>query len=410
MSVQSASADATAAPRGALAFVMATVGINMLGVGLAWPILPLLVERMAAGGVSEAAYAYAWIGALYAIAQFAFAPLMGAWSDAHGRRPVLLGTQVALAIDYALMVIVPDLAWLAILRFASGVFAATISTANAYVADISTPENRSRNFGFIGAMFGVGFILGPVLGGLLGEISLRLPFAFAAVLTLANVAFGWLVLPETLPEADRRPFSLGRTNPFSALVRVARFERLAPLFAVHAIIGLAQRGSEATWVLYTAHRFGWGVREASFSLAFVGVCYLIVQSSMVAPTVRWIGERATLRVGMSLALVSMAFYAFADSGWQAYPLIALYCVGNSLAQPALLSLTSAEVESREQGALQGALASVGSATIILGPLVASLVLAAATADDSTTLPTGSWFLIAAVLYATALLILGVRRR
>ena len=409
MSVQRAAAPVGDTPRGALAFVMATVGINMLGVGLAWPILPLLVERMAAGGISEAAYAYAWIGALYAIAQFAFAPLMGAWSDAQGRRPVLLGTQVALAIDYALMIVVPDLAWLAVLRFASGVFAATISTANAYVADISTPENRSRNFAFIGAMFGIGFIVGPVLGGLLGEISLRLPFAFAAVLTVANVAWGWFVLPESLPAERRRSFTLRGTNPFTALARVVRFERLAPLFAIHAIVGLAQRGLEATWVLYTAYRFGWGVREASFSLAFVGLCYLIVQSSLVAPTVRWIGERATLRVGILLALVSMAFYAFAETGWQAYPLIALYCIGNSLAQPALLSLASAEVDPREQGALQGALTSVGSATIILGPLIASLVLAAAT-SDAAALPAGSWFLIAAALYAVAFVILRSRAR
>ena len=401
----SAAAAPRNVPRGALAFVLATVGINMLGVGLAWPILPLLVEQLGSGGISEAAFAYAWIGALYAIAQFAFAPLMGALSDAYGRRPILLGTQVALAIDYALMVIVPDLAWLAVLRFASGIFAATVSTANAFVADVSTPENRSRNFGFIGAVFGVGFILGPVLGGLLGEVSLRLPFAVACALTVANVAFGWWVLPESLALEQRRPVSLPETNPFGALLRAMRMVSLGPLLTVHALTGLAQRGLEATWVLYTAYRFGWGVREASFSLAFVGVCYFVVQSVMVGPVVSWLGERRTLALGLLLGLVSMLLYAVAVEGWQAYPLIALYCVGNAIAQPALLSLASGSVGPREQGALQGAMTSVGSATIIFGPIIASLILAAVTADRGTFLPAGSWFLVAAMLYLFALLIL-----
>ena len=169
--------------------------------------------------------------------------------------------------------------------------------------------------------------------------------------------------------------------------------------------GLAQRGLEATWVLYTAYRFGWGVREASFSLAFVGVCYFVVQSVMVGPIVSWWGERRTLALGLLLGLVSMLLYALAVEGWQAYPLIALYCIGNAIAQPALLSLASGSVGPREQGALQGAMTSVGSATIIFGPIIASLILAAVTADRGTFLPAGSWFLVAAMLYLFALLIL-----
>ena len=406
---QGIAATPPAVPRGALAFVLATVGINMLGVGLAWPILPLLVEQLVGGGISDAAYAYAWIGALYAIAQFAFAPLLGALSDAFGRRPVLLTTQVALAIDYAFMIVVPDLAWLAILRFASGVFAATASTANAFIADISTPANRSRNFGFVGAVFGIGFILGPVLGGLLGEVSLRLPFAVAGALTVANVAFGWFVLPESLPESRRRKLDLRELNPFGALVRAFRFASLGPLLTIHALTGLAQRGLEASWVLYTAFRFGWGVREAAFSLAFVGVCYFVVQSMMVGPIVARLGERTTLRAGLALGLLSMLLYAFAREGWQAYPLIALYCVGNAIAQPALLSLASGLVSPKQQGALQGAMTSVGSATVILGPLVASLILAVVTHPDGSSLPTGLWFIIAAMLYASALMILAAAR-
>ena len=374
----------------------------MLGIGLAWPILPRLVEELAGGGISEAAYAYAWIGALYAIAQFLFAPLLGALSDARGRRPVLIAAQAALAVDYLVMVIVPDLWWLALLRFLSGVFGATMATANAYVADISTPKNRARNFGFIGASFGLGFILGPVLGGLLGEISLRLPFLVAGLLTTANVAFGLLVLPESLPADRREPFTVAKANPLGTFARIARFPSLAGLLSAHALSGLAQRGLEATWVLYTAYRFGWGVAAGAISLAFVGLVYFVVQSTLVGPIVARLGERRTLAIGLGLGAVSMAFYAVATEGWQAYPLIAIYCVGNAIAQPTLLSLASGKVSEREQGALQGTMASINSASIILGPLAASLVLSIATSNDQSSLPAGSWFMLATALYLAAL--------
>ena len=379
----------------------------MLGIGLAWPILPRLIEELAGGGISEAAYAYAWIGALYAIAQFLFAPLLGALSDARGRRPVLITAQAALAVDYLVMVIVPDLWWLAHLRFLSGVFGATMATANAYVADISTPEDRARNFGFIGASFGLGFILGPVLGGLLGEVSLRLPFLVAGVLTTANVVFGLLVLPESLPAERREPFTAAKANPFGTFARIARFPSLAGLLSAHALTGLAQRGLEATWVLYTAYRFGWGVAAGAISLAFVGLVYFVVQSSLVGPIVARLGERRTLAVGLALGALSMAFYAVATEGWQAYPLIAIYCFGNAIAQPTLLSLASGKVSEREQGALQGTMASINSASIILGPLVASLVLSVATANDQSVIPAGTWFMLATALYLIALAV--VRR-
>ena len=399
-------ADATATSRESsnrgFAFVLATVAINMLGVGLAWPILPKLVEEMAGAGVSEAAYAYAWIAALYAVAQFLFAPLVGAVSDAHGRRPVLLASQAALALDYLLIVLVPNLWWLALLRFASGMFAATVSTANAFVADISTVENRSRNFGYIGATFGIGFILGPIFGGLLGEISLRLPFLVAGVLTVANVAFGWFSLPESHPPERRETLDWMKANPLTAFGRMSRFPSLAPLIVAHGLSGLAQRGLEATWILYTSFRFGWGIAEAAFSLAFVGVCYFVVQSTLVGPIVKRFGERTTLLAGLVLGAISMLFYALATEGWMAYPLIAIYCVGNAVAQPALLGLASGQVTEREQGLLQGTMAGVNSLMIIVGPLAASLILALATRDDAGWLPAGLWFLIAAMLYLAAI--------
>ena len=403
-----ADAGTGAANGRALAFVLVTVGLNMLGVGLAWPILPKLVQALAGGGISDAAYAYAWIGVLYAGAQFVFAPLLGALSDARGRRPVLIASQGALAVDYLLMTLVPDLVWLAILRLASGAFAATISTANAYIADISTPANRARNFGYVSAAFGIGFIVGPVLGGLLGEVSLRLPFLVAGLLTLANVAFGWFALPETLPTGRRASLSLSGINPFATLGRLGRYPALSPLIAVKTLQGLAQRGLEASWVLYTAYRFGWGVAAASLSLAFVGVCYFAATVLVVGPLVARLGERRTALLGLVCAGVSMLAYGFIDTGWQAYPAIALYCFGNAIAEPALLSLASATVGEREQGAVQGTMTSVNALTIIVGPLLATLLLAAVTAPNAAIDFPGAWFALSAILYAGAFAIVRTR--
>ena len=389
-------------PHRALAFVLATVGINMLGVGLAWPILPKLVLELGGGGISDAAFAYAWIAALYAIAQFLLAPLLGALSDARGRRPVLLVSQAALAVDYFLMVVVPDLWWLALLRFLSGAFAATVSTANAYIADISTPETRARNFGFVGASFGIGFILGPVLGGLLGEVSLRLPFLVAGLLTSANVAFGLLALPESLPADRRRPVGWSAANPLRAIAAVGRLPLVAGLLGAHALSSLAQRGLEATWILYTAYRFGWGVREGALSLAFVGLVYFVVQAGLVGPIVARFGERRTLLVGLALGFASMALYPFASLGWQAYPIIALYCIGNAVAQPALLSLASSRVEQDAQGELQGTMSSLNAASVVVAPLVASLLLSVTTGDNLPPVAAGAWYAAAAVLYLLAL--------
>ena len=380
----------------------------MLGVGLAWPILPKLVEELSGGGISEAAYAYAWIGALYAIAQFLCAPLLGALSDAKGRRPVLIVSQAALAIDYLLLAIVPSLAWLAVLRLLSGAFAATISTANAYIADISTPENRARNFGYVSAAFGIGFIVGPVLGGLLGELSIRLPFVVAGALTIANVVFGLLVLPESLPTERRSAPSWSAANPLRTVARLGRHRALRPLIWVKALQGLAQRGLEATWVLYTAYQFGWGVGAASLSLAFVGVCYLVVTVALVEPLVRLVGERRTALLGLGCAGASMLAYGFIEIGWQAYPAIALYCFGNAIAEPTLLSLASAQVGEREQGAMQGTMTSVNAMTIIVGPLAASLFLAAATAPGTAIPVAGAWFLLSALLYALAYVVTSQR--
>ena len=394
---------------GALTFIIATVTINMIGVGLAWPVLPKLVQAMGGGTVSEAAYVYALIGILFALSQFLFSPLIGNLSDRFGRKPVLIVCLVGLGFDYLLTALAPDYLWLGIVRFVGGIFAATITTANAYAADISTPENRARNFGFIGAAFGVGFILGPLIGGWLGAIDIRWPFYAAAALAGANALFGWLVLPESLRREARRPFSPRESNPFVSLARIAAFPSLLPLLLALLVTATAQRGLEATWVLYTDFRFGWDIRAAAWSLAFVGVMYFLVQGFAVGPVVRRFGEWRTVIAGFAIAGLSFVFYAIADKGWMAYPLIAFYAIGNGLGAPALNAICSKTVEPDRQGQLQGALQSINALAVIVGPFAASLLLGHVSGSAPLVDLPGAWFVLSAIAFAVAL-VLAVRAK
>jgi DHA1 family tetracycline resistance protein-like MFS transporter len=386
-------------------FIFLVVTIDMMGVGLAYPLLPKLIQGVGSYTLSEAAFYNGIIAVLYALAQFAFSPLLGNLSDAYGRRPVLLTAQTGLALDYFLMALAPSLWWIAVARFVSGVFGATVSTATAYVADISTPENRARNFGFIGMAFGIGFVIGPFLGGLLGEIDIHLPFLVSGLLVCANVVFGYFVLPESLPKADRRRFSgLRASNPFSALRMLTRLPHLTPYLVCFFLVFMAQRGLESIWVLYADFRFDWGVREAAFSLGFVGLMYIIVQGFLVGKLVSRFGERPVIDAGYLLAAVSLLFFAMADKGWLAVPLIGLFILGAASAEPALKSLSSQAVGKDEQGLLQGAIGSVNSLVIILAPLTANMVLAHVSGPSPLLPLPGAWFYFGAALFLIAWLV------
>ncbi len=391
-----------------VAFVLIVTVINMLGVGLAWPILPKLVEQFTGGGVSNAAFIYGFIATAYAVAMFLFSPLMGALSDAFGRKPVLLISQAGLATDYLVMAFAPDIGWLVAARILAGILGATGATANAYMADISTPEDRSKNFGLIGAAFGVGFVIGPLLGGVLGAIDIRLPFLFAAVLIAANLLFGLIALPESLAPENRRTFVFSSANPIRAITRLTQFPLLYPLLAALLITNIAQRGLEAIWVLYTEFRFEWTVRDAGFSLAFVGIMFVLVQGVMVGPVVRRLGEWRTVMVGFCTSAIALASYGLATEGWMVYPLIAIHVTGNALAGPALSAICSKTVPADEQGLLQGTLSSLASLAIIIGPLAASMVLAAVSAPNSAINLPGAWFIFSAFLFAISALLVGAK--
>lgn len=410
MSEPAADAGGQSGGRAPVTFILIVTVINMLGVGLAWPILPKLVEELSGGGISNAALIYGIIAAAYALAQFAFSPLIGALSDAWGRKPVMLLSQAGLCIDYVVMAFAPNLAWLVAARILAGVLGATVSTANAYMADISTPENRSRNFGYVGAAFGAGFIAGPLIGGVLGAIDLRLPFLFAAILVGANLVFGLIALPESLPVANRRRFGASSVSPFGALFRLVRFPMLYPLIGALFMTNIAQRGLESIWVLYTGFRFGWNVRDASFSLAFVGAMFVLVQGFMVGPAVARLGEWRTVTIGFVASAIAVTAYGFVTTGWMVYPLIAVQVTGNALAGPALNAICSKTVPADEQGLLQGTLSSVNSVAIIIGPLAASVVFAAVSAKNPVLDLPGAWFIIAGLLFAAGGLLIRTGNR
>lgn len=390
--------------RASVAFIFIVVVINMLGVGLAWPILPKLIQSFEGGDISAAAWYNGLIVAAYALAQFLFSPLMGNLSDAFGRRPVLLISQAGLAIDYVLLALAPDYWWLFAARLISGMLGATIATANAYLADISTPQNRAKNFGYMGVAFGIGFIAGPAMGGLLGEIDIRLPFYAAAALTAVNFIYGYFALPESLPPGKRR--SLGRlwnSNPISALSNVTRFPFLFPLLIALFLTALSGRGLEAIWILYTDFRFGWTLRDSALSLAFVGVMFIVVQGMLVGPTVSLIGERRVVVYGYAIAILALFLFGLADKGWLLFPLTALYVLGAALAEPALKAICSQSVPDDKQGLLQGVFASIGSIAIIIGPITSSLMLANVSGPAPLIDLPGIWFFFGALLFLVALI-------
>lgn len=391
----------TAARKRAFFFILMTILINMIGVGIAWPVLPKLVQSMGSGSISEASSTYAIVGILFALGQFIFSPFIGMLSDKYGRRPVLLISLAGLSVDYLITALAPTIFLLAMARLLGGIFGATISTANAYIADISSPEDRAKNFGYIGAAFGLGFILGPALGGFLGEIDVRLPFFAAAGLSALNVLFGYFSLPETLSKDSRRPIIIKQASPFAALRRIASFTMLVPLLVSLFLTATAQRGLEAIWVLYTEFRFDWTLTQATNSLVFVGVLFFIIQGFLVGPIVKKIGEWRTVIAGFAISGFAMGLYGIASEGWMVYPLVAIYVLGNGIGGPALNAICSKTVHGDMQGQLQGTLNSINAVGVIVGPFCASMVLAHVASETPVINLPGAWFLLSAVIFVVA---------
>ncbi len=387
----------------AIIFIFITLVLDIVGIGLVVPILPKLVEQFQHGDVAAASHTYGALAALYSLMQFICAPLIGSLSDRYGRRRVILISLLGSGLDYFLFAYAPSLAWLFVGRVISGITGANIAAASAYIADISPPEKRAANFGLIGAAFGIGFIAGPALGGLLGEINLRLPFIVAGTLTLVNWLYGCFVLPESLAIENRRPFSWKRANPIGSLIALREHPIVLGLAGTHFLVNVAHQALPGTWVLYTGHRYGWNSRQVGISLAIVGLMAGIVQGGLTRIVVCKLGERKTAVFGMLVATCSFIGYGLATEGWMIYAILFAGSIGGVMG-PAVQGLISRNVGANEQGSVQGALSSLASVAGIIGTPLATALFAHFLRDDAVVKLPGAAFFFSAMLIFAALLL------
>jgi MFS transporter, DHA1 family, tetracycline resistance protein len=385
----------------ALAFIFVTVLIDMLAFGMIIPVLPVLVQDFAGGGAARAAQIYGLFGTAWALMQFIFSPVQGSLSDHYGRRTVILISCTGLGLDFILMALAPNLWWLLAGRVISGITAASFSTAGAYISDVTPPEKRAGSFGIIGAAFGIGFVLGPALGGILGAISARLPFWASAFMALANVCWGLFVLPESLPPDRRVPFSWKNANPLGALKLLRSHPMLTGLASCYFLISLAHVVLPSMTVLYMHNRYAWDTRSVGLLLAGVGVCSLLVQGFLVKPIVKRIRERRAMAVGLLFGAAGFVIYGIAPTGavfWIGVPVMALW----ALATPSLQTLMTSLVDATEQGRLQGALASLVGLASLIGPTMFTQIYAVCIGSRADLGLPGAPFLLAAVLISIAM--------
>ena len=389
--------------KAALTFIFVTVLIDMLAFGMIIPVLPILVQDFVGGNAARAAAMYGLFGTAWALMQFIFSPVQGALSDHFGRRPVILISCAGLGLDFVLMALAPNLWWLLLGRAISGITAASFSTAGAYISDVTPPEKRAASFGIIGAAFGVGFVLGPAVGGLLGAISPRLPFWASAVMALANVCWGLFVLPESLPKEKRVAFAWKHANPLGALKLLRSHPMLTGLAASYFLINFAHAVLPSTTVLYVHYRYGWDTRAVGILLAGVGISSLIVQGFLVKPVVKWLKERRAVALGLIFGAAGFAIYGLAPTGpifWIGVPIMALWGV----ATPSLQTILTRLVDPTEQGRLQGALASLVGLASLIGPTVFTQIFAASISTHAELGLPGAPYLLAAVLVFAAMLL------
>lgn len=388
--------------RTSLMVLFGTMVIYVFGIGVMLPVIPLLVKELSGDAVGKAATLYGALLSLYALMQFLFGPAFGALSDRFGRRPIMLISLAGLGIDYILLAVAPNLWVVAIARIIGGIMGASVATATAYIADITPPEKRAANFGLIGAAFGVGFIAGPLIGGVLGEFGSRVPFYAAAGVSAIAFLFAFFLLPESLDHAHRRPFRLAEANPIGAFMVVLRYKAVLALLSLFVIAQLAERMLEANWVLYTGYRFGWTAAQVGISLALVGVLVVITQGGLVRVVVPKIGERITIKMGFTVAALCMVGIAFASQPWMIYVIIVPYVLGWGLTAPAVQSLITRQVPPNEQGILQGAISSAQTVTGIIGPPVAGSVFGYFIGPVAPIHLPGAAFLLGAVLFVVGL--------
>lgn len=393
----------------ALTFIFITMLIDVTGLGIIIPVMPKLIMELSGESLSSAARYGGWMIFAYASMQFIFSPILGGLSDQYGRRPVLLFSLLGFGIDYIVLGFAPTMGWLFVGRIIAGITGASFTTAGAYIADVSPPEKRAQNFGLIGAAFGLGFILGPVLGGFLGEYGARVPFFVSAGLTLVNWLYGYFVLPESLLPENRRPFEWSRSNPINSLLNLRRYPIVLGLVFPNVLIMIAGFATQSTWTFYCMDKFGWTEKMVGLSLGFVGVMAALVQGGLTRAIIPKLGNYRSISVGLILYAIGFVLYALANQGWMMFAVTALASLGG-IAMPALQGVMSNQVPMNEQGELRGALTSVMSLTSVVGPLIMTQLFGYFTSTAAPIqLPAAPFWLGAILIFFSWLLIVNSLR-
>lgn len=389
--------------KAAISFIFITLLIDVTGLGLIIPVMPKLIEGLIHGNISEASRWGGWLTFSYAFMQFLFAPIMGSLSDRFGRRPVLLFSLLGFGIDYLFLAFAPTIGWLFLGRIIAGITGASFTTAAAYIADISTHENRAQNFGMIGAAFGLGFIIGPVIGGLLGSFGPSIPFLVAAGLSLLNTIYGYFILPESLPKENRRTFSWKRANPLGSLLHLRKYKGIAGLTGALILIYIAGHAIHSNWTFFTIERFHWTEQLIGASLGMIGFMTALVQGGLIRFINPRLGNKKSVYIGLSFYTIGMLLFAFSTQSWMLFAFMVPYCMGG-IAGPALQAIISSQVPLNEQGILQGALTSLMSATSIIGPPIMTNLFAYFTNPEAPVRFAGAPFLLAAILMLASTII------
>jgi DHA1 family tetracycline resistance protein-like MFS transporter len=385
-----------------LGFIFVTILIDVIGIGIIIPVLPTLIEKLGGVGLSDASVIGGWLMFAYAIMQFAFAPLLGVLSDKYGRRPIILLALFGLGADYIFHAFAPTIGWLFVGRVLAGITGASFTVATAYIADISTPEKKAQNFGLIGAAFGLGFIIGPVIGGVASKWGVQAPFLVAAGLSLLNFVYGLFVLPESLPQEKRiSNIEYRKANPVGSLIKLKKYPIVIGFMIPFFLIYVAGYSIQSTWTFYTMYRFDWDETTVGYSLALVGLVVAIVQGGLVRYIVRYLGEQKTVILGIVFWTIGLFLFATASRSWMMFAYIIPYCLGG-IAGPTLQGIMSNVVPDNFQGLLQGAITSIISLTSIVGPPFMTYIFSEFTGDNPVVDFPGAPFAVGGVLMLISL--------
>ena len=384
-------------------FIFITILFDCVGFGIIIPIMPALIKELTGANLSAASEYGGVLLTTYSLMMFLCSPILGALSDKLGRRPILLISLFGMAVDYLFLSFAHTITLLFIGRIIAGVCGASVTTASAYIADVSAPEKRAQNFGLIGAAFGLGFIIGPVLGGLFSQFGTRVPFMVAGGLSLLNFLYGYFILPESLKKENRRAFDWKRANPVGALMQIKRYPSLIGLLVALLILYIATQATQTVWAFYTQEKFGWNETWVGYSLGFVGVMVSIVQGGLIRLVIPKFGQKKSIMIGLTLYVIGFVLFAFASTGWMMFAFIIPYALAG-ITGPAIQGIISTKVKADEQGELQGIMTSFMSLASIIGPLLMSYLFAHFTSGSTSFYFPGAPFIMAAVLTCVSIMI------